>query len=178
VLISFSSFTSLAGRRLTHRSTVHTRVAVTHSFEPAGSDAHGRHVAWLPNQGFDARRRQLGGRACQAGPPPGFRAGQLESTKASIERLQSGEHVVNNGAELLGDERARDRFSFPPHEATILRLDFGEVLRGPDRGMVKRQLEVAIPIARPLVPSGSHRSCSPPARADNTSETAARWGIG
>ena len=33
-----------------HRSTVHPLVAVTHSFEPAGSDAHGRHATWLPNQ--------------------------------------------------------------------------------------------------------------------------------
>jgi len=99
----------------------------------------------FPIRRADAQRRQLGGRACQAGPPPGFRASQLESTKASIESLLTREHVVDNGTELLGDERASDRFPLSPHETLILRLDFGEVLRGPDRGMWSTSLRERFP---------------------------------
>lgn len=99
-------------------------------------------------------RRQLGGWACQTGPRLGFRARQLESTKAPIERLLSGAEVVDNGAKLPGDQGARDCFSLAPHGPTILRLDFGEVLPGADHGTVERELETAIPVARPLVPSG------------------------
>ena len=102
----------------------------------------------------DARRRQLGGRACQAGPLPGFRARQLESTKASIECLLSGEHVIDNGAELLRDERTRDRFSLPSDEPRVLSVNLGEVLRRPHSGMVKGDLQIAIPIVGALVPTG------------------------
>src|SRR3970282_2995855 len=64
----------------THRSTVHRTVAVTHSYEPAGSDARGRHAAWLPNQ------------RCGRSEAPVRRAGLPGGATAGVLPASSGVH--------------------------------------------------------------------------------------
>ena len=81
VLTAFAAFSFSAGRRLMHRSTVHQTVAVTHSFEPSGSDAHGRPAAWLPNQGCGRSAAPVRRRGLPGGATAGSSCGQLESTK-------------------------------------------------------------------------------------------------
>jgi len=75
----------------------------------------------FPIRRADAQQRQLGGRACQTRPPPGFQPGQLESTKATIEGLLAREDVVDNRAEFLGDQGPCDRFAFATNERQVRR---------------------------------------------------------
>ena len=153
VLTAFAAFSFSAGRRLMHRSTVHQTVAVTHSFEPAGSDAHGRPAAWLPNQGCGRSAVPVRRRGLPGGATAGSSCGQLESTKASIEGLLAGEDVIDDRTEFLRDQRARDRFALPPNELLVLSVDLGVVLRRAHGGVVERDLEIAIPVQRRLVAS-------------------------
>ena len=71
----------------------------------------------------------------------------MESTEATIEVLLAREHVINNRAEFLRNEGPRDRFPFAADEPALLGLDVRVVLRGPDGGVVKGELEVAIAVA-------------------------------
>jgi hypothetical protein len=61
--------------------------------------------------------------------------------------------VIHNRAEFLRDERPRDRPAFSPDESLILGVNVGEILCGANRGVMERQLEVAIPVAGALVPA-------------------------
>ena len=78
-----------------------------------------------------------------------------------VEGFTFREHRVHDRGEFFRDERARNRFPFALLPAVELGFHFREVLDRADRRVVKRDLEIAIPIARALVPRLAARVVRP-----------------
>ncbi len=72
--------------------------------------------------------------------------------KLLVKRFAFREHRKDDGGELFGDESSGDRFALATLPALKLGFDFGEILNGANGRVVKRELEIAIPIAGALVP--------------------------
>ena len=94
---------------------------------------------------------QLGGRVCQAGPRAALRGGYGMAMKLLVEGCAFRQDGVDDGREILRNQRSRNRLALSPLPALEFGFDLGEVFNGADRGVVKRDLEIAIAVARPLV---------------------------
>ena len=67
--------------------------------------------------------------------------------KLFVEGFAFRQHGIHDRREFFGDERTRDRFPFATLPPLKLGLHFWEVLDGADRGVVKRDLEIAIAVS-------------------------------
>lgn len=68
-----------------------------------------------------------------------------------VEGFAFRQHGVDDRGEFLGDQRTGNRFAFAALPPLELGLHFWGISDRADRGVVKRDLQIAIPIARALV---------------------------
>ena len=80
----------------------------------------------LPLIAEGLKGHQLDGRVRQAEPRAALRGGYGVSMKLVVEGFTLGEHCVHDGREFFRNQRAGNRFAFPPLPPLELGLHFGK----------------------------------------------------